>query len=216
MTSRLRVIVTGLIAQYPLGGVTLDYLQYVLGLARLGHDVYYIEDTGRWPYNPIEDGLTDDPSYSVRVLAGVMSRFGLVERWAYRFPRTGQWFGLSDAKRTVAIRSADLLINVSGTVERPEDYRAARRLAYIDTDPVFTQVKIARGQWDLRRNVDAHDVHFSFGERLAGAVPDTGHRWRPTRQPVALAQWRTDMPRRDVFTTVMNWTSYNPVEFQGT
>ena len=57
MSSRLRIVVTGLIAQYPLGGVTWDYFQYVLGLARLGHDVYYIEDTGQWPYTPAEDGL---------------------------------------------------------------------------------------------------------------------------------------------------------------
>src|SRR4030095_9864238 len=42
MTSRLRIIVTGLIAQYPLGGVTWDYFQYVLGLAQLGHEVYYV------------------------------------------------------------------------------------------------------------------------------------------------------------------------------
>ena len=38
----LRIIVTGLIGQYPLGGVTWDYFQYVFGLHRLGHDVYYI------------------------------------------------------------------------------------------------------------------------------------------------------------------------------
>src|SRR5206468_1575326 len=50
--SPLRVIVTGLIAQHPLlGGMTWHYLQYVLGLARLGHDVYYLEDSGEWPYN---------------------------------------------------------------------------------------------------------------------------------------------------------------------
>ena len=39
MKSSLRIIVTGLIAQYPLGGVAWDYFQYVLGLARLGHNV---------------------------------------------------------------------------------------------------------------------------------------------------------------------------------
>ena len=46
----MRVIVTGLMAQHPLGGLTWHYAQYVAGLARLGHDVYYIEDTGMWPY----------------------------------------------------------------------------------------------------------------------------------------------------------------------
>jgi hypothetical protein len=215
-TSRLRIIVTGLIAQYPLGGVTWDYIQYVIGLARLGHDVFYIEDTGQWPYSPAEDGLTDNPSYNIGVLQSVMERFGLGERWAYRFPRTGGWSGMGDTRRDEVVRSADLLINVSGTVAVPEHYRSVRRLAYIDTDPVFTQVKIARGQGDLRRVVDQHDVHFSFGECISAFEPSTGHVWQPTRQPIVLDEWATgDPPARHVFTTVMNWTSYNPVEFRG-
>ena len=62
--STLKVIVTGLIGQYPLGGVTWDYLQYVLGLQQLGHDVYYFEDTGQWPYNPVEGGVAGDCSFN--------------------------------------------------------------------------------------------------------------------------------------------------------
>jgi hypothetical protein len=213
MLSKLRIIVTGLIAQYPLGGVTWDYFQYVLGLAQLGHEVFYLEDTGQWPYNPVEGGVAKDCTFNVECLAGLMSRFGLAERWAYRFPWQSQWYGLSDAKRQAVIRSADLLINISGTLERPEDYRQVRRLAYIDSDPVFTQVKLARGQIDFRNWIDIHDIQFSFGECLSSAVPETGHRWRPTRQPIVLSEWRSETPYRDVFTTVMNWTSYKPVVY---
>jgi hypothetical protein len=87
---------------------------------------------------------------------------------------------------------------------------------YVDSDPVFTQVKIARGQNDLRTMVDAHDVHFSFGECLGPGVPSTGHSWLPTRQPVLLDEWRTATPpSNNACTTVMNWTSYNPVSFEG-
>jgi hypothetical protein len=213
--SGLRIVVTGQMAQYPLGGVTWFYLHYVLGLARLGHEVTYVEDSGQWPYNPSADGLVEDCEYNVAYLEETMARFGLAERWAYRFPWEGQWFGLGDDERREAIETADLLLNVSGTLERPWEYRAARRLAYIDTDPVFTQVKLARGQDDFRRLVDAHDVHFSYGERDSDAVPDTGHRWLPTRPPVVLSEWRTDAEPRDVFTTVMNWTSHNSVEYGG-
>ena len=211
MNSNLRVIVTGLIAQYPLGGVTWDYFQYVLGLARLGHDVYYIEDTGQWPYNPYEGGVSKGCEFNVEYLAGIMARYGLAERWAYRFPWQSQWFGLSEAKRQEVIHTADLLINISGTLERPEEYRHARRMAYIDSDPVFTQVKLARGQVDFRKWIDLHDVQFRFGERFSSAVPDTGHQWRPTRQPIVLSEWHPETPYRQVFTTVMNWTSYKPV-----
>lgn len=214
MRSQLRIIVSGLIAQYPLGGVTWDYLQYVLGLTQLGHDVYYVEDTGQWPYNPREGGLGKDCDFNVQYLADIMSRYGLAEQWAYRFPWQSRWFGLSAAKRQEVIRSADLLINVSGTLERPEEYRQVSRLAYIDSDPVFTQVKLARGQLDFRKLIDVHDVQFSFGECLSAQVPETGHQWRPTRQPIVLSEWRPEKPFREVFTTVMNWTSYKPVVYR--
>jgi hypothetical protein len=193
--------------------VTWDYFQYVLGLAQLGHDVYYLEDTGQWPYNPQEGGLGKDCDFNVQYLAAVMSRYGLAQQWAYRFPWQSQWFGLADAKRREVIRSADLLINISGTLERPEEYRQVSRLAYIDSDPVFTQVKLARGQTDFRKWIDAHDVQFSFGECLSPEVPETGHHWRPTRQPIVLSEWHPERPFREVFTTVMNWTSYKPVVY---
>jgi hypothetical protein len=212
---RLRIVVTGLIAQYPLGGVAWDYLQYALGLARLGHEVYYFEDTGQWPYNPQEGGVSEGCEFNVRYLAEVMARFGLGERWAYRFPWESQWFGLPDGRRAEVLASADLLINVSGSLADPTEYRRIPRLAYLDSDPVFTQVKLARGQQDFRRLVDAHDAYFTFGETLSDAVPETGHRWRPTRQPIVLDEWHPQKPRPDVFTTVMNWTSYKPLEYAG-
>lgn len=216
MSSRLRIIVTGLIGQYPLGGVTWDYLQYLLGLEQLGHEVYYFEDTGTWPFNPISGGLAEDCDFTVAYLAGIMRRFGFHDRWAYRFPWQDQWFGLAERERHAVVNSADLLINVSGSLERPADYRHVGRLAYIDTDPLFTQVKLAQGQTYFRAQVDAHDRHFSFGERLSAVVPDTGHNWRPTRQPIVLSQWPVARQSpRDVMTTVMNWTSYKPVEYGG-
>lgn len=220
MISRLRIIVTGLIAQHPLGGVTWDYLQYVLGLRRLGHDTYYVEDSGEWPYALAggasgDDYQVEDCSANVEYLTRVMSRFGLEDRWAYRCPINREWAGLSDAKRRDVIASADLLLNVSGTIPRPEDYRTISRMAFLDSDPVFTQIKLARGHQDFRTVVDAHDVHFSFGERLMDPVPTTGHDWKPTRQPIVLDQWRTGVAHRGVFTTVMNWASYNPAVHNG-
>ena len=223
MSSRLRIVVTGLIAQHPeLGGVTWDYLQYPLGLARLGHDVYYFEDSGQWPYTT--DGgpsgtewTANDPTNNVRHLADVMARFGLADRWAYRFPVKPQWFGLSPRQRRAVLESADLLINVSGTLHRPADYRRVKRLVYIDSDPVFTQIGLVlpRGQRKPRRRILAHDVHFSFGEAFSSAVPETGLQWRPTRQPIVLSEWGHATPPRDVFTTVMSWTSYRPLRYRG-
>ena len=213
--SSIRVVVGGLIGQYPIGGNAWAYIQYVLGLHEMGHDVYYLEDTGQWPYNPEEGGISPGCDYNVRYIDDIMSSYGLSDRWAYRFPHGPQWFGMSDAKREEVVRTADLVINVSGTYERPGELAGRARLAYVDTDPVFTQVKLARGQEDFRRLVDLHDVWFTFGEAPSIRVPDTGHAWQPTCQPVVLDEWQPVDTHRGVFTTVMNWTSYKPIEYEG-
>lgn len=221
MISRLQIIVTGLIAQHRLlGGVAWDYLNFILGLHQLGHDVYYVEDSGQWPYN--SDGgpsgtewVATDCGPTVEHLDRVMTHFGLADRWAYRFPPTESWFGLADAKRAALLESADLLMNVSGTLEWPEHYRRVKRLAYIDTDPVFTQLLLQRGPSSLKRRVDLHDVHFTVGECLPESMAATGHRWIPTKHPIALSEWSPSATRRDTFTTVMSWTSYEPLLHNG-
>jgi hypothetical protein len=222
VSSPLRIIVTGLIAQHPsLGGVTWDYLQYAVGLARLGHDVYYFEDSGEWPYSA--DGgpsgnewVATDPTVNVNYLAGVMTRFGLGGNWAYFFPTKRRWFGLSKRDRRDVIQSADLLINVSGCLHRPSDYRAIPRLAYIDSDPVFTQIKLQmpRGQLKFQKRFAAHDVFFTFGENLARPASATEPHWLPTRQPILLSEWNSTAARRETYTTVMSWTSYRPLTFR--
>jgi hypothetical protein len=204
-----------------LGGVTWDYIQYVLGLHRMGHDVYYLEDTGQWPYDPSEGGTSAGYEHTISYLDTVMKAFGLADRWMYRFPWGPRWFGLSDRRREEVLESAELIINVSGTLRAPQEIKRRARLVYIDTDPVFTQLKLARQQRDFRALVDAHDVHFSFGELIGtgsgGDLADTGHRWIPTRQPVVVDEWRTPARThpRDAFTTVMNWTSYKPITHMG-
>jgi hypothetical protein len=221
MQSSLRIIVTGLITQHPLmGGITWHYLQYMLGLARLGHHVYYFEDSGEFPYN-IDGGasgtdwIARDCTSNVGYLARIMARFGFENRWAYHFPLKSEWYGLSDKQREAVIQSADLLINVSGSLEHPEHYRTIPHLLYIDTDPVITQIKIALGNGKFMERVEAHDTHFSFGETLSEGVPATGYQWRATRQPIVLSEWRLTTPMRESFTTVMNWTSFEPLVYAG-
>src|SRR5437660_8681523 len=178
MKSGLRIIVTGLMAQHPeLGGMTWHYLNYVLGLAALGHDVYYFEDSGQWPYNL--DGGPDgsewiayDCSRNIEYLGSVLGRYGLADKWAYHFPIAPRWYGLPDRTRKEVLKSADLLINVSGSLVAPEHYRAVKELIYLDTDPVFTQIKLARGGaggW-TERALDS--ISRALPRRFQGVEPD--------------------------------------------
>lgn len=219
--SPLRIIVTGLVAQHPhMGGVAWDYLQYPIGLRLLGHDVYYFEDSGEWPYN-LDGGESGDdwaaktPCWNLEHLSRIMNRFGLGDRWAYRFPRENTWHGLSEVKRHEVMATADLLINVSGTIEYPERYRSIPRMAYIDSDPLFTQVKYLQRNPEFSSRVDVHDTHFSFGESFSDAIPVTGHHWLPTRHPMVMDEWPAGAPFREVYSTVMNWTSYQPIAHDG-
>ncbi|HXV28425.1 MAG TPA: hypothetical protein VD913_05610 [bacterium] len=221
MASKLRIIVTGLIAQHPhLGGMTWHYLQYAAGLSRLGHDVYYFEDSGEWPY--YLDGtvanrhIPRECKFNIGYLSTVLSRFGLQEKWAYCCAIQPKWFGLPAKKRSEVLKSADLLLNVSGALRRPDDYRQVPRLAYIDSDPVFTQIKLKarRGHRKFQKRVRAHDIHFSFGECLSEDF-SAGLTWLPTRNPILLSDWEPSPVKRNIFTTVMNWTSYTPLKYQG-
>ena len=217
----MRIIVTGLIAQhYTLAGVSWDYIQYCIGLKQLGYDVYYLEDSGEWPYNLDggkngDDWVEKDCHKNIIYLKKLFDRYGLSDRWAYFFPLTGEWFGMSDQKRTEVIRTTDMLINVSGTLEKPGKYNSIKKLVYIDSDPGFTQVKLKLNQEEFSKRVAEHNCHFSFGESLPPYLKDDQYDWKSTRTPIILSEWAIEKPNTNEYTTIMNWTSYKPLIYDG-
>lgn len=219
----MRIIVTGLIAQHPsLGGMTWHYLHYLLGLERLGHDVYYFEDSGEWPYLVGDADATDgwidrEAFHNIEYLGRTLKRFGFEDKWAYHLATDGRWYGVSARRRREVVASADLLLNVSGSLAYPSRYRQVPRLVYIDTDPTFTQARLQteRGFRRLQKRVAAHDIHFSFGELLEQFPDPTPYRWIATRQPITLDEWTTHEPAGAAFTTIMSWTSFKPLSVHG-
>ena len=211
-----QVVVCGIAGQLPLAGVALHYLQYCLGLRDLGIEVTYLEDNTAWPYHPWDNEPDQDASYTVPWLEELFGAFDL--RWAYQDPR-GRYHGLPEAEAHAACASADLLLNVSGGHEPVDHHRAARVLAYVDTDPGFVQVSAAKGDARTRAWLGAHDVLFTFAERIGAPgcrVPEGGFEWKPTRQPVHLPFWaEVDGPPGSAYTTVMNWRAYASTEWEG-
>ncbi len=215
----MRVVVTGLVATYPVGGVAWDYLQYVLGFRALGCDVTYLEDTGQWCYDPVAGTFTPDAATGVRFLAAALERLApaMAGHWAVRAV-DGTMHGLDEAAVHRACAGADLFLNVSGGCWLREPYRAARVTAYLDSDPSYSQAKLAAvdaGTADdelLRsaRLIRAHDVFFTLGEHIGAddcRVPTAGIDWLPTRQPIVLDAWPvTPGPAAAPFTTVLSWT----------
>ena len=79
-TDRLRIVVLGYLVRGPLGGMAWHHLQYVMGLTRLGHEVYFIEDSGDSPwccYDPLRQLTDADPSYGVEFAGRTFGRVGL-------------------------------------------------------------------------------------------------------------------------------------------
>lgn len=232
MKGRLRIVVGGYVGLLPAGGVTWDYVQYPAGLAALGHDVYYIEDTRLWPIYQPQGSDWGDASASVAHLRRVMNAFDLSSRWAYRDEASGRTFGMSEEKVKEVCRTADVFINISCSTYMRDEYRAIPARALIDTDPMFTQIQylsqqmFTPGEPAQRDLVDAHNFHFTFGENVGGddcRMPDCRIDWRPTRQPVCLPHWRATAPpavaddekSRPAYTTLMNWTAARPLQHDG-
>src|SRR5947208_3922035 len=136
----MRVIVTGLVATYPVGGVAWDYLQYVQAFHALGCDVHYLEDTGQWVYDPAAQTFTADVGANLRYLAGGLASLdpALERRWTVRGP-DGTLHGRTEAELAALCAGTELFLNISGSCWLREPYRTARVKAYVDTDPCYSR-----------------------------------------------------------------------------
>ena len=79
----MRILFAGIIARYPFGGVTWCSLMYLLGLRALGHEVFYIEDTGECVYDPILNTRATDPIYGTTYINNALAPHGLGDRWSF-------------------------------------------------------------------------------------------------------------------------------------
>jgi hypothetical protein len=204
-----KIIVFGILFWYPLAGVTYQFLHYLIGLRRLGYDVFYVEDSGRWIYDPRINDLSPDASANVAAVAPVLEAHGFAGRWAFRgaYP-DGECYGMDEAAILRLYREADAFLNVTGAQEIREEHLVCPRRIYVESDPFATQVRVAQGDAATIAALDAHDTHFSFGENLGApdcAVPIERYRWLPTRQPVALDLWGGETSGGDAYRTITTW-----------
>jgi hypothetical protein len=220
-SERRRIIVLGYLVRGPVGGGAWQNLQYVLGFARLGHDVWYLEDSDdeHAPcYDPRVDAWTADPTYGLDFTHRAFTRLGLGDRWAYFDSVPQHWRGPAAADIHHVCESADVVLNISGVNPlRPWLVDVPAR-ALVGTDPAFDQIRNLTIP-DRQERSALHTSFFTYGTAIGSPqydVPDDGFRWQPTRQPVVLDAWPVvDPPTRSMFTTVMQWGSYASLEYEG-
>lgn len=214
LMKRKRIVVMGFMGSMPIAGVIWQHVHYVVGLQRLGCDVYYIEDSARLPYNPQTFEVNNEFDYAARVLDRLSQEFGFRNRWGFcaRYLPRNPTAGLPLKRIRQLYREADAILNICGTQELNDDLLVSDRILYIESDPGVEQIKIDKR---VRSTVDylrRHRALFTFGENIGTKsfpVPTHGFKWLPTRQPVVTDLWKTDrgLPRAAAFTSVANWST---------
>src|SRR5256714_3791170 len=211
---RKRIIVMGFMGSMPIAGVIWQHIHYIVGLQRLGHDVYFIEASARLPYNPDTFEITDEFDYASGILARMAKDFGFENRWSYcaRYLPKNPTAGLPLKKVRRLYREADAILNICGTQEFNDDLLASDRILYVESDPAVEQIKIDQRVKSTLRYLRRHHALFTFGENVGTSkfpVPTHGFKWLPTRQPVVTDLWQTR--RRSspaaVFTSIANWST---------
>jgi hypothetical protein len=214
------LIVLGMMGQTPFAGVAWQVLHFLEGIRRQGHEVYYVEDTGEWAYDPEQNTVTSDCRYAVEFIARMMKWCGLPGHWAYRStPQGGRVLGLSKSELADLYRRADALINLTASTRLHDEQLDVPVRIYLETDPVLPQIKVAQGDAFMIEMLAAHTHHFTYGENLGApdcGVPVGRFQYFSTRQPIVLDWWSTSSSPSGRFTTVANWRQKNKdIEWNG-
>jgi hypothetical protein len=231
LRKRGRIILLHFVGQMPLAGIAWQAMHYLVGLQRLGYDVWYIEDGGANPYDPRVASVMMTCDYNVGFLRRAMESHGFAGRWAYWNAINDEWHGLSRDCVHRLYRTADGLINLCGATRLRDEHLECPTRIIIDSDPIYEQIKYAKADPAARAYLDAHTHFFSYGENLGSEdcpVPLSGIAWRPTRPPVILDLWSETssqtLPRsrgregwgHDGFTTIATWENKGKnIEFDG-
>jgi hypothetical protein len=218
--SRGRIVVGGIFFYFPLAGVAWQHLHYLVGLRRLGWDVTYLEINDWYPYNPRDSYENDDGTHATNIepvvewVSSLLERFGFRDHWYYQTGWDGNSFGLDPATARQRLAEADAFINLCGSHHLNDDHLACPRRIYLESDPVGMQIKLLQGDEAARQNLENHTSIFSFGENLGTNIcplPTGGFTWTPTRQPVVVDEWDTELrpASQAAYSTIGNWDAKN-------
>jgi len=223
ISTRPKVVVLGMTSKTPFAGIVFLAIQYLVGLKRLGFDVYYVEAHGRVPWMLMNEHDSNGSAAAAAFISGMMKRFDLGDdHWAFHaLHDDGRCYGLSEQALNDLFRNAALIFNLhGGTVPRSE-HAATGRLVYVGTDPVEHEVALHDDDQGVIDFFAAHSAFFTWGANYGNAdcsVPVSNRfRFVPTRQPIVMDFWEPFCgSSADTFTTVANFRQMKrPVVLDG-
>jgi hypothetical protein len=211
-------IVLGAVVSRFLPGEVLHRAQYVEGLRQLGHDVIWIEELEPKGCVDARGQPTDyERCANTDGFRRAMTHLGLEGRSAQIYDGGRATVGLDLRQVMDAVRSAELLLNFSGHVRHPEILGRIPRRAYLDSDPVFTQ--LWHDQYGADLGFDAHHVFFTRGANLAAGacrIPSCGLDWQPYMPPLVQDRWPSPQEvGPGPFTTIAAWGRYGDLSYEG-
>ncbi len=212
------VIVSGAVAnKHRHGGSAWVRMSWAEGLRRLGFDVLFVEELdARHAVDAAGRPAPLEYSANAKAFDAAVAVFDFGSSAALLSTAGKTVRGLSREELLDRASGAALLVNISGHLRDPQLLACARRRAFVDLDPGYTQVWLAEG-----RDVGAagHDLHFTVGANIGSRhceLPSGGVDWRPIRQPVVLDRWPVVDAAFSRFTTVASWRgAFGPVAWQG-
>jgi hypothetical protein len=201
---RETVVVAGALARRPsAGGHAWVFLQYLLGLRRLGFDVLFV------------DWLEQEDAVAASWLRSVLEPYDVPFSLLLR-GGTDVIAGQPRDEVLRRLRSSAFLLDANGYLGGEELLAAAPRRVFLDIDPGFLQMWCELG---LADPFAGYDVFATVGGNVGSSdcgVPTCGLEWIPTPQPVVLDEWPVRPATDGAFTTVAAWRGpFGPIDYRG-
>lgn len=212
-----RIIAGSYMVRYPLGGMMSWTLQWLVGLHRLGHEVIFVEKShyAQSCYNPLTRQSGDDPAYGLETVTDLFARSGLDDGWCY-VDYAGNHHGMSRAAVAECFRTADVFIDLGTHGAWLEEAADTALRVLVDGEPGYTQIRMETGRFGDRNH---YDRYFSNGANIGtehSTAPTAGREWKPVFNPVTTDLFESVPPPPGArYSTVMNWQSHAPCEYQG-
>ncbi|NTW83870.1 MAG: hypothetical protein HGB36_10980 [Chlorobiaceae bacterium] len=214
-----RIIVGSWMVRYPLGAAMSWVLQYLTGLQRLGHEVFFVEKALYWGecFDPEQQIMTNDASYGLNVVRNVLASIDMQKRICF-VDYDGNYHGLGKNEIEDIFRSADLFIDMGTHGAWLQEAEKTCIKIFIDGDPGFVQMKMEMKKRE-GKFLREYDFYFSNGKNIGTpecTIPTAGIEWLTLYHPVDTALYQPQpLPADGMFTSIMNWQSFDMVEFEG-
>ena len=215
-----RIVLGSYMVRYPLGGMVSWVLQYLVGFQRLSHEVFFVEKSGYAGscYDPLKNIMSDDCSYGIALLDALLARFDMQDQWCF-VDAQENYHGLSRAHVEAVFKSADVFIDMGTHGAWLPEAAATSLRVLIDGEPGFTQIKMEK-QLAAGEEPPSYDFYYTVGSNIGTAkttAPAARKEWRSVFHPVVTDMFLAATANPNAaFTTVMNWQSHQPIDFNGT